>query len=259
MHIVVPIKQVPDLAEGLDINSDGTGLDTAFLAYRLNEFDEHALEQALLLKEQHGGTVTVVAADLGDPDNSLFTCIAKGADRAVKVSGDLADGRGNRALARAMAPVLQELQPDLILTGVQAVDDLDGQLGPALATALGLPWVTVVTGVRVAGRLATVHKEYAGGLAAEFEVDLPAVLGIQAAEQPPRYAAISKVRQAMKTAAIDEAGAAGDTAGGAAGGPAVRRLFAPETGSQAEMLGDDPDAVAARITEILTERGILRG
>lgn len=254
MHIVVLIKQVPDLAEGLEINAGGTGLDPDWLAYRMNEFDEHALEQALLLKEQHGGSVTAVAPDRGSPDESLFTCLAKGADRAVRVAGDLAAGMANRDLARLLAPVLQDLRPDLVLTGVQAVDDLDGQIGPFLAAEMGLPWVSVVTGVELAGAAAVVHKEYAGGVVAELEVDLPAVLGIQAAAQPPRYAAISKVRQAMKTARLEEMDAA---AGGAP--VAVRRMYVPQSGARAEMIPGDAGAVAARLIEILAQRGILRG
>lgn len=251
MHIVVVIKQVPDLAEGLELAGDGKGLDTSWLSYRMSEFDEHALEQALLIKESAGGAVTAVALDMRSPDESLFTGMAKGADRAVKVTGDFGDAISNRDLARVLAPVIRDLQADLVLTGVQAVDDLDGQLAPVLAAETGLPWVTVVTGVEVAGLVATVHKEYAGGVVAELEVDLPAVLGIQAAAQPPRYAAVSKVRMAMKTARLEEMAA---PATGAA--VAVRRMYIPESGSRAEMLQGDADSVADRIVEILAERGI---
>lgn len=253
MKIVVALKQVPDLAEGLQVNAAGTGLDTDWLTYRMNEFDDHALEQALLLKERAGGTVTVVTADRGDPDESLFTCLAKGADRAIKVTGNYPDAVGNRDLARILAPVIAALQPDLVLTGVQAVEDLDGQLGPFLAAELGLPGVMVVTGVAPGDGTVTVNKEYAGGLMAELEVDLPAVLGIQAAEQPPRYAAISRVRQAMKTARIEAAEAAAG-----AGALAVSRLFAPETASRAAMIPGGAAAVADRIVAILKDNGILR-
>ena len=254
MHIVVAVRQVPDLAEGLEIDESGTRLDTSWIKFRLNEFDEHALEQALLLKERHGATVTVVTPDIGDPDESLFTCIAKGADRAVKVQAD-GEGLSARRAAAVMAPVIRALQPTLVLTGVQAIDDLEGQLAPFLAQHLELPWVTVVTGVSVDGNRACVRKEYPGGVVAEMEVDLPAVFGIQAAEQPPRYAAISKIRQAMKSAQLAL------EAGGEIPAPLVevRRLAKPEATSRARMLEGSPDEVAAEIVRVLVEHGVLKG
>src|SRR3989337_3378076 len=110
----------------------------------------------------------------------------------------------NHAMARATAIVLKELQPDLILTGVQAHNDLDGSMGPLVAEYLGMPYVGYVSGVNAQNGRIVVRKEYPGGLIAEMEVDLPAVVGIQSAEQPPRYVTVNKVRQAMKTSAIEE-------------------------------------------------------
>lgn len=259
MHTVVVVKQVPDPAEGLEIDPSGAGLDDSFLAFRLSEFDEHAVEQAVLLKEASGGTVTVVALDAGEPDESLYTCAAKGADRLIKVASSAATGAGNQAVCDLLAPVIVELKPDLVLTGVQAIDDLDGPLAPRLAMALGLPWVTVVTGVRADGAVATVQKEYAGGVVAELAVDLPAVLGIQAAVEPPRYVAISRVRQAMKNSVIEELTAA--TVASGAGGPQVtlRRMYLADTGSRAEMIEGDPEAVAERICAILAANGLVKG
>lgn len=255
MNIVVAVKQVPDLAEGIEINAEGTGLDADTLMYRLNEFDEHAVEQAVLLKEKHGGTVTVVALDAGEPNDSLFTCLAKGATRAIKVTGDF-EGMGSDGVARVLAEAIRPLNPDLVLTGVQAVDDLNGQAAPLLAAALSMPWVSVVNSVVAAGGAVTVHKEYAGGVVAEFGVDLPAVLGIQAAEQPPRYAPVSRVRQIMKSASIDQvegvvpAGAAGVT---------IRRFYKPESSSHAEMISGAVERQAERIVQLLVERGLVKG
>ena len=78
MNIVVPVKMVPDLVEELEVDASGCALDRSFLKLRINEFDEHALEEALLLKAKHGGTVTVLALDTGEVDETLFTCLAKG-------------------------------------------------------------------------------------------------------------------------------------------------------------------------------------
>src|SRR6516164_6854157 len=79
MNIIVPVKQVPDLVEELEINSDQTDLEREWLKYKMNEWDESALEEALQLKELHGGTVTVLTVATGDVDEMLYTCIARGA------------------------------------------------------------------------------------------------------------------------------------------------------------------------------------
>ena len=90
MNIVVPIKMVPDLVEELVIDASGTKLDPDALRLKLNELDEHAIEQAILLKEKGAGQVTVVAPDVEGVDDALFTAAAKGADRLVKLTGQLA-------------------------------------------------------------------------------------------------------------------------------------------------------------------------
>ena len=204
MRIVVPIKLVPDLVEELEIDPSGTHLDMTFMRLIVNELDDHAIEQAILLKERGGGEVIVIAPDVDGADDALFTAAAKNADRIIKLTGDFDAGVNNHQLADAYQVLLKELQPDLVLTGVQAHDDIDGSLGPLLAEHLGMPYVGYIASVVVSGDQCDVRKEYPGGLIAEMRVKMPAVLGIQAAEQPPRYVPVSKVRQAMKTAAIDE-------------------------------------------------------
>ena len=256
MHIIVPVKQVPDLVEELEINGEGTDLEREYLKYKMNEWDESALEEALQLKELHGGTVTVLTVATGDVDDLLYTCVAKGADRVAKIVGDLKGQYDSHTAARALAGAIRELSYDLILIGVQAADDLDGQAGVLLATYLGIPHVSVVSGIEVdpAKHVATVHQEYAGGVMAAFEVDLPALLGVQAARAIPRYAPVSRVRQAMKTARIEEIEAT--TAVGA--GIAVQRMFKPESTEHAEMLEGEVEDVVKRVVEILRERGIWR-
>ena len=136
MNLVVIVKHVPDLVEELEIAEDGKSLNREFLKFVINEFDDQALEQGLLLKEKHGGTLTAIALDAPDVDQTLFTCLAKGADKAMKVTGDFANGVSSHAAARILADALKTMPHDLILTGVQSVEDLDGQLAPLLATYL---------------------------------------------------------------------------------------------------------------------------
>lgn len=253
MNIIALAKLVPDLVEELTIDASGAALDTTFARWIINEFDDHAIEQGILLKERDGGTVTVIAPDLEGADDVLFTAAAKGADRLIKVTGDFSTVN-NHALARTFGTIIKELQADLILTGVQAHNDLDGSLGPLLAGCLGMPYVGYVSKVAIADGKSAIQKEYAGGLLAEMQVTLPAILGIQAAEQPPRYVAVSKVRQAMQAFKIEERDASHlDTCGG----PEVEHMFQPESTTHATMISGNPDEVAARLVDLFKELGVL--
>ena len=254
MNIIVPVKLVPDLVEELTIDSSGKALDTSWLRLILNEFDDHAIEQAILLKEHGSGQVTVVAPDVEGIDDVLYTAVAKGADRLIRLVGDFAGGVNNHALARVFTAVIKELQPDLVLTGVQAHTDLDGSVGPLLAEQLGMPYIGYIAGVTLTDGTAIARKEYPGGLIAEMEVTLPAVLGIQAAQQPPRYVAVSKVRQAMKTATIEEQTAVELDS---TGGPILERMFQPESGARAMMIPGEVDEIAAKLVGIFKELGVL--
>src|SRR3972149_4867655 len=202
--IVAAAKLVPDLVEELEIAASGIALDMTWLRLILSEFDDHAIEQAILLKEHGDAHVTVIAPDAEGVDDVLFTAAAKGADRIIKLTGDFEESVNNHALARALVPALKDIHPALVRTGVQANDDLDGSVGPLVAEYLGMAYIGYVSGVEVDGGKATVRKEYPGGLIARMGITLPAVVGIQAAGKPPRHVAVSKVRQSMKTATIEE-------------------------------------------------------
>ena len=259
MNILVLMKMVPDIVEELEVGPDGKSLDLEFLRPIVGERDEHALEQALLLKERCGGSVTAMALESPDVDDVLFTALAKGSDRAVKVAGVETPPTTSEAAA-LLAPVLRGLldqkQVDLILTGCSAIDDLDGVLGAFLAERLGLPYLGIVTGVDVAadtGR-ATVLKEYAGGVHAEYGIALPAVVGVQAAEKPPRYVPVAKVRAVMKSGKIDSVSAA---APDEASLIQVVRMTKPEAAGHAEMIKGSPEEMALKVTDILSARGLL--
>lgn len=261
MKIIVLLKMVPDVVEELDVGADGKALDSELLRMILSERDNHALEQALLVKEKHAGTVTIVALEAPEVDDALFTALAKGADRAVKVlDGDGVYGTRAAAyrLAQALTTLPGLLPADLILTGVQAIDDLDGLTGPLLAQQLGLPYIGIVSQVEAdpsAGK-ATVVKEFPGGVRGAYAVVLPAVLGIQAAEKPPRYVPVAKVRVAMKSCRIETIAT---VPGVEAGVPPVTvlRMAKPEATEHAEMLTGSPEQVADKVIQILSARGLL--
>lgn len=253
MKIAVIIKLVPDLVEELSINPDGSSLDTTWMRLIINEFDDHALEQAILLKEKHSGSVTVISPEFDGVDEVLFTASAKGADQIIKMTGDFSNAN-NHTLAKALTPILNELQPELILTGVQANNDLDGSLGPCLAGYLGMSFAGYISGISVEDKSILAKKEYPGGVISELSIPLPCVIGIQAAETPPRYVAVSKVRQVMKTSTIDERSISElDQSRNVK----VIRMFQPETSSRAEMINGTPAEVAERLVTVLKQIGVI--
>jgi electron transfer flavoprotein beta subunit len=252
MKIICPVQLVPDLVEELVIS--GTRLDPDETSWLLNEFDDNAIEQAILFKESLGAHVTILAPDIDGADDALFTAHAKGANELVKLVADFEDEEVNtHQMAKMYLEFLKENEADLILTGVQAHDSLDGAIGPVLAEWLGMPYVGYVSGIKVDGESVVVDKEYPGGIIAKMEVALPAVIGIQASETPPRYVPFSKIRQSMKTASMEEIdGEIEDT-----DQLPVTRMFLPEPLERAEMLEGDEEEVAEKIIELLKTNGLL--
>lgn len=250
MNIIVPIKQVPDLVEELEIDDSGKNLDTEWLKFKVNEFDDHAMEEALLLKDEVGGTVTAIAIDGDNVDKALYAASAKGADKLIKITG-LDDGYSNRQAARALANVISGMDYDLILTGVHSVEDRDGQIGNILARFIGIPNISVVTSVTDNGSSLMVQKEYGAGVVAEFEAQKPVLLGIQAARETPRYVPVAKVRRAMKSAELEEV-SAGDVDSSASS--SVSRMFKPEGGGNAEMINGSADDIAAKLADIINSK-----
>lgn len=245
MKIAVLLKWVPDLVEELEVDDDGTGIDTEDLKFKLNEFDDHALEEALQIAAE-GDEVVAMAMEGDGAEKMLFTAIAKGASSGIVLSGG--SDSNTYGLAAGFGAALANDSYDLILTGVQSVDDLDGQLGPILAANLSLPCVSVVSELTISGSVATVSKEYSGGIVAEFEVDMPAVLGIQAARETPRYAPVSKIRQMQQSTTLETM----SVESAASSGASITAMSEPESGSGAKMLEEVEELV-----ELLNEIGVV--
>ncbi len=257
MNLFVLLKTVPDTVEELTVAADEKSLDAEYLRFKLGDSDEHALEQALLLKEKHGGKVTVVAIDAPELDDALYMGLAKGADRAVKLAGEV-EGLGSHAAAALFAGFLKDqgapAPGTLVLLRGQSIDDLEGEIGPFLAEALGLPFVSVVTGVAPEGDTVSVVKEFSGGLRGEFALPTPAILGIQSAEKPPRYVPIAKVRAVMKTTQIETVDV---TAPAAPVRVPVDRMYKPVSAGHAQMIEGDAEAVADRLLELLEQQSLI--
>ena len=254
MKIVVAMRQIADLVEELEIDSDGVDIDREFVKFVSNEWDEAALEEALCLKETIGGEVTVVGLDEVDFDQSLYGALAKGADRAVKLTGDFDGWTSTASRAAMLASWLGENQFDLVLTGVQAADDLDGQLAGILGARLGVAHAAVVVAVEPEGDKVKITQEIGGGTTITSLAAMPLVLGIQAARQAPRYVPISRIRASMAAGGIEEVAASG---GDNIAQPKVRRLYAPESKGGATMITGKPGDVAAKIVELIRSKGLI--
>jgi electron transfer flavoprotein beta subunit len=247
VKVVVAVKQIKVLGDEVEFAGDGRDVDPDYLDLALNEWDACATEEALRIRERLGdGEVVVVTVGDEDADAALRRCLAMGADRAIRVDATPADPIST---ARALADVVAAESPDLVLTGVQSADSVQGSTGAALAELVGLPRVAVVTRIDWNGAgPATVDRELEGGLVDVVEVDTPALLTVQTGINQPRYANLRAIKQAEQRE-IGVVAADG-------GEPAfrVRRMFTPERGAGAELLGGSPADVAQRIVELVRER-----
>lgn len=252
MKIAVLMKDVPDLIEELELEDGVLPVDD--LSFVPSEWDDQALEEALLIKEEQGAEVTMIAIDTGDVDSMLFTGLAKGADHAVKLVGNFSREMPNRERAALLARHCQAQAFDLVMTGVQAIDDWDGQIAGLVAGAMDAAHASAVREVTVRDGVIGCIQEYSGGKMAELQLNTPAVLGIQAARKPPRYVTIAKVRQTQKSASIESVESEAPTV------PllTIRRLYKPEVANHAQMWGDDVDAAADRLVGLLEDKKLLR-
>ena len=254
MNIAVAVRLMPKAGDELEVAVSGTDIDRELVEMVISEFDDQALEEAVLLKEATGATVTAVGLRAEGIEQALRVAYARGADRVVVVDAGDIDPFDSRTAALAFAEALRELAPDLVLVGVQTPCDLFGQTAPYLAVALGWPQANVIVGVSVADGTARVTQEYAGGRLAVLGLPLPSVVGVQSASAPPRYVSMSRLRQAMTEASTETLAV---SVAAPAGASTLVSLSRPEPQTGATMLDGDGEQVAERIIAILRERGAL--
>jgi electron transfer flavoprotein beta subunit len=258
MKIVVAVRQVVDLDEDFELTPDGLGVEPDCIERELNEWDTFALEEALALKDERDADVLVVTVGDDEADEALRACLAKGADRAIRVDREL-DGASDPLLtARLLTAVIAEESPDLVLCGVQASDTVNGATGAALAALLALPCVAVARAVQTTdGGVATVDRELEGGTVERIEVALPALLTVQTGINQPRYATLRAIKHAKdKPLTVLAAADLGLTEGTLAScaGARLRILERPEHQRSAQFLNGDAVTLAGRIAEIIEER-----
>jgi electron transfer flavoprotein beta subunit len=263
VKIVVPIKQVAALDDEFELLDDGSGVDPDFLEFDLNEWDAFSLEAALQLREGGGdGEVVVVTVGDEEAEEALLGCLARGADRALRIWDQSLQDSDPLAVARVLAAAVARESPDLVLCGVQSSDAVNGATGVALAGYLEMPHVAVIKQLDydAASCTATVKRELEGGLVEVLRVRTPALLTIQTGINEPRYANLRAIKQArekpLQVSTPDELGVE-PAALAAAAGSRRRELKHPERGEGAEMIEGSPAEVAARIVEIVRDRMVV--
>ncbi len=196
MKIVVAIKQVPVQDATPRIGADGSWIEDQDLDYEINEPDAYALEEALQLKEKHGGEVTVVCIGPDRAGQTIREALAKGADRAIHVECEDLQTYDTFAIAEILAKAVKGENADLILTGLQSTDLGQGQTGVVMAELLGIPHSTIIMEVETSDGGIRVKRELEDGWYQYISMPLPALLTIQSGISKLRYATLMGIKKA---------------------------------------------------------------
>lgn len=257
MKIAVAVKQVLDLDDEAEISGQRPWIELDPTEGQLNEWDEFALEAGLQLRDANASEVVAIGVGGDEADAALVACLARGADRAVRIDAELDPLNDPLRVADRLAEVLRREQPDLVLCGVQSADGRSAATGPALAGLLDVPVVGVVTSIELTDSMsAKVTRELEGGALEHLSVPLPAVLTVQTGANRPRYANLRAIKQAEREPR-EVVATADPSRPGDYGGARVASLARPEQAARAQLLEGSPAEVADAISEMLAER--LRG
>jgi electron transfer flavoprotein beta subunit len=200
MKILVCIKQVPDLESRFKPNAGGVWFDETDLAWRLNEYDEYAVEQAVRLKEQLADIPEVTVLSIG-PDRvveAMKKALAMGCDRGVHVQDPAAASRDPWQIASIIAAYARDQGFDLIFTGMQSQDRGSAQVGAAVAEELGFACATTLIGFAFGEGTITARRELEGGLKGVVKLRTPALVTCQLGLNVPRYPTLPNIMKAKK-------------------------------------------------------------
>ncbi len=249
MNIVVCIKQVPAKDAPLTIAAGGTWIREADIGFEMNEPDSFALEEALRLKEKHGGEVVALSMGPERAKQTIKEALAKGAERGIHVADDRFFALDPLATARSLAAAIRKEKFDLILTGLQSDDHGFGQTGVLLAELLGLPHATIIMQIDVVDGRMKLKRELEAGWFQWVEVPLPALLTIQSGINKVRYATLKGIMAAKKKEIVrvprESLGVASEPT------EWLERVYVPQKTKKTEFLAGTPKEAAAKLVEKL--------
>jgi electron transfer flavoprotein beta subunit len=248
MKIAVCIKQVVTREWQVRVNDDKTWVKDGDASWELNEPDAYALEEALRLKEKHGGEVVVISAGPSRASQVIREALARGADRAIHVEGDAFATADAFVAADALAAALKDEQIDLVLTGLQSDDQGFAQVGVIVAEKLGMAHSTIIMDVQVDGTTLKVKRELEAGFFQWISMPLPAVLTIQSGINQLRYATLKGIMAAKKK----EIRVVSHSATTAAR-QRITAIYVPEKTKQTRMIDGSPAEAAKELVRALRE------
>ncbi|HWR07459.1 electron transfer flavoprotein subunit beta/FixA family protein [Sporomusa sp.] len=261
MEIIVCVKQVPDTTE-VKIDPQTNTLIRQGVPSIVNPFDKNAVEEALRLKEKHGGRVTVISMGPPQAKDALKECIALGADEAILLSDRAFGGADTLATSHTLAAGIKKLGSfDVILCGKQAIDGDTAQVGPEIAEHLDIAQITYVSKLDIADGLVRAEREHEEGYEI-IETKLPVLLSVVKSINEPRYPSIKGTMKANRKEIPVWTAADLDINPeqiGLKGSPTqVRRIFTPKQRVQGEIIQEDNarDAVTRLLTK-LTQAKII--
>jgi electron transfer flavoprotein beta subunit len=250
MKIVVMMKQVANRDAILRINKDATWIEEGDLSFEVNESDGYALEEALRLKEKHGGEVVVCSMGPARVKTVIKDALARGADRAILVTGDNLQHLSPFAAAGILADAIREENADLVMTGLQSDDYGYAQTGVIMAELLGMPHATIVIEIDMSGEELRVKRELESGWYQWYAMTKPALLTIQSGISQIRYATLKGIMAAKKKEIREVVPSAEST--GRASLQKIEKVYLPEKTKQTQFLGNgDAKAGAVALVEKL--------
>jgi electron transfer flavoprotein beta subunit len=258
---MVCIKQVPHQDARLDLNGAATWIQEDNVKFEINQYDQHALEAALALKDADAGTeVVVVSIGPERVTQSLRTAHGMGADRAVHVKDAAADGSDALGIAKILAAVGKAESPDLVFAGFMADDGNMAATGPMLATLLGMPHTTTAVSLAKSNGSLRVERELEGGALEVVQLKTPCLVTTQTGMNQVRYASLKGIMAAKKkpidVKTVADLGLAGRVGAGAAK-VKIEKLYTPPKGQGAEILQGSVDEVVGKVVTKIKELGLL--
>jgi electron transfer flavoprotein beta subunit len=261
MKLAVCVKEVPDPSAPRRIDPNTLRLDRSGGGV-MNEFDAHALEEALRLRDAAGGEGEVVVVSMGPASaaDTLRKALAMGADRVVLVSDEAAAGADLLATTNVLARVLEREAPDVVLLGQQGAESVGAVLWASLADRLQLPMISQAATLEIADGNARAKRQTEWGYDV-IEAPLPCVVAVSDAINEPRYPSLKGIMGAKKkpqeVVALGELGVEGGEAGEAGSRTSVLALAEPPARADSRRIEDDGGSAADEILQYLTERKLL--
>jgi len=249
MKIIVSIKQVPVRDSQLRIDANGRWIRENDLSFEINEPDAYALEEALQLKEKHGGEVVALCAGPARASQTIREALAKGADRAIHIEEENLTSFDTLGIAKLLAKAAEAEKPDLVLTGLQSDDLGYGQTGVVMAEIMGLTHGTIIMAVEKTGSGIRVKRELEDGWFQNVDMPLPAILTIQSGINKLRYATLMGIKKA-KTKEVKRL-TAGELGVASTATAVIGKVYLPQRTKQTQMLEGNAREAAAKLVEKL--------